>query len=354
MKFTTPPLISIPTVRTGATLVTIVGLPPTFYGEILANGGASIIDHGFYWGTSQSSQPNRISLGSRSGTGLGVFSQLITSFPQNTTYYYKAYARNSAGIGYGGVLSIKTATSPKITTTSLPSGLLGSTYNQTLIATGTTPITWSITSGSLPDGLSLNQSTGLISGTPKAVGTYSFPVIARNSAGSDTKTLSITIGAYTLPVQPPTGYVGKPYSYKIPVPPGITPMTWTASGLPPGLRISMGTGEISGTPTKAGSFRITAIATGRTTSGTRTVTVNLTIVIRDAIIPYSLLEDIELQFDEEDAADSFDESMSETNEVIEVNEMSEVIEKISNNGCNAVSGYFVLALLGVSPFIRRE
>ena len=79
-----------------------------------------------------------------------------------------------------------------ITTDTLPDGKVGEAYSQTLIATGTTPITWSII-GALPDGLSLNKDTGKISGTPTADCTAKFTVKATNSAGSDTKELSITI-----------------------------------------------------------------------------------------------------------------------------------------------------------------
>ena len=80
-----------------------------------------------------------------------------------------------------------------ITTDRLPDGKVGKAYSQTLIATGTVPITWSIDSGNLPAGLSLNKDSGEISGTPTADGTAKFTVKAGNSVGSDTKELSITI-----------------------------------------------------------------------------------------------------------------------------------------------------------------
>ena len=79
-----------------------------------------------------------------------------------------------------------------ITTDTLPDGKVGEAYSQILTATGTEPITWSI-SGELPKGLTLKETTGEISGTPTAEGTASFTVKATNSAGSDTKELSITI-----------------------------------------------------------------------------------------------------------------------------------------------------------------
>ena len=84
------------------------------------------------------------------------------------------------------------ATTPNIITDTLPDGKVGEAYSQTLTADGTTPITWSI-DGGLPAGLSLNADTGEISGTPTAEGTATFTVKATNSAGSNTKELSITI-----------------------------------------------------------------------------------------------------------------------------------------------------------------
>ena len=81
---------------------------------------------------------------------------------------------------------------PSITTDTLPDGKVGEAYSQTLTATGTAPITWSI-DGGLPAGLSLNEDTGEISGTPTADGTAKFTVKATNSAGSNTKELSIVI-----------------------------------------------------------------------------------------------------------------------------------------------------------------
>ena len=89
-------------------------------------------------------------------------------------------------------ISENAAAAPSITTSSLPDGKVGEAYSHTLTATGTAPITWSV-DGGLPADLSLNVNTGEISGTPTAAGTSTFTVKATNSAGSDTKELSITI-----------------------------------------------------------------------------------------------------------------------------------------------------------------
>ena len=82
---------------------------------------------------------------------------------------------------------------PAITTTTLPGGTVGTPYHHQLQATGGGFILWELFSGELPDGLTLKQTTGEISGTPTAVGTATFTVKAENSVGSGTKELSITI-----------------------------------------------------------------------------------------------------------------------------------------------------------------
>ena len=84
---------------------------------------------------------------------------------------------------------------PTIQTESLPGGTVGTDYSQTLAADGSAPIAWSVSGGSLPEGLSLNESTGEISGTPTAAGTYTFDVEAQNDYGSETRELAIEIKA---------------------------------------------------------------------------------------------------------------------------------------------------------------
>ena len=82
---------------------------------------------------------------------------------------------------------------PAITTTTLPGGTVGTPYHHQLQATGGGFILWELFSGELPDGLTLKQTTGVISGTPTAEQTAQFTVRALNSVGNDKKELSITI-----------------------------------------------------------------------------------------------------------------------------------------------------------------
>ena len=87
------------------------------------------------------------------------------------------------------------AQAPVISTAALANGAVGTSYLATLAAAGTAPITWSLSSGTLPAGLTLNGSSGEISGTPTTAGTSNFVIAADNAGGTDLQTLSLTIAA---------------------------------------------------------------------------------------------------------------------------------------------------------------
>lgn len=151
----------------------------THYGRILQPTSAN--------GTASLSLPDGVTLSDT--TKLYVFNE------QYNGDYKTDYASALQNI------SPATPQAPFITTTSLPDGKVGVAYSQALAATGTTPITWTLESGSLPAGLSLSSS-GIISGTPTTAGTFTFTVKATNSAGSDTKELSIVIQAASVGPNP--------------------------------------------------------------------------------------------------------------------------------------------------------
>ena len=132
-------------------------------------------------------------------TGLTLSATGVISGAPTTAgaFNFSVQATNSKGSDTKA-LSMTITAAPAITTTTLPAGITGTSYSQTLTATGTAPINWSLASGNLPTGLNLSAA-GAISGTPTEAGTFNFTVQATNSAGSDTKTLSIMI------TQPVTG-----------------------------------------------------------------------------------------------------------------------------------------------------
>lgn len=91
-----------------------------------------------------------------------------------------------------GVVGSVAPSSPVITTASLNAMTVGAAVSQTLAASGTTPVTWSVASGALPPGVSLSSS-GILTGTPTAAGAYSVTIRATNAAGSNDKTFSGTV-----------------------------------------------------------------------------------------------------------------------------------------------------------------
>lgn len=95
-------------------------------------------------------------------------------------------------------ITVRAAVPPTINTDFLTNAIKDTSYIYTLAAIGDAPITWSIESGSLPGGLSLNTSTGEISGTPTDSGKFDFIVKATNGGGSATQSLSITVNERTL------------------------------------------------------------------------------------------------------------------------------------------------------------
>jgi len=82
--------------------------------------------------------------------------------------------------------------SPSIITTSIPAGHVGQSFTQSLMSSGAGNV-WTIQSGNLPPGLSLDATTGVILGTPTTPGTFNFTVRVQNLFGNDTRGLTITI-----------------------------------------------------------------------------------------------------------------------------------------------------------------
>lgn len=107
----------------------------------------------------------------------------------------------TAPTGCGRAGSI--GTSPAITSSAPPDGTAGSGYSHTVTATGTPTPTFSVSTGSLPPGLALDATTGLISGQPTAPGTYTFDITASNGISPDAvASYTVTIGVPTAAASP--------------------------------------------------------------------------------------------------------------------------------------------------------
>ncbi len=155
---------------------------------------------------------------------------------------------------------------PNITTTGLPNGQVGVAYSTTLAVANNLDGRWAV-AGSLPAGLTLNTTTGVISGTPTTAATSSFTAtFTETSTGfNDVQALSIRIASSPGPVitttSLPPGYVGHAYSATLAVSGAAGSWSLTAGALPAGLTLNSATGVISGTPTHTSATPVTSTFT---------------------------------------------------------------------------------------------
>ncbi len=194
---------------------------------------------------------------------------------------------------------------PLITSGPPPDSTTATPYAFTVTASGSPTPTFGITSGALPPGLTLDTTSGVISGTATATGSFAFTVTASNSAGTDGEPYTITVLAAPVIAAgtPAAGVVDTPYTHTITVdgfpdptltvtsgalPRGLTLDTATAStsgvpaaadrvtvARPAGLNLEALTRTISGTPTVAGTFTFTVTATNSAGTDSATYTIEI-------------------------------------------------------------------------------
>lgn len=223
------------------------------YSQILqANNGTIPVS----WAVSGGSLPDGLTLDSSTGEIAGV--PTIAG-----VFGFTVQVTDASGQVATKDLSILVNPAPEIVTTSLSGATAGSPYSQIIEATGGTfDLTWTVASGSLPFGLSLNGVTGGISGTPTTVGTYVFEVkVFDANAVTVSKTLAIVVNSIPVITRKnlPGGKIGKNYSQVISYSGGTGPLNWevVSGSLPTGLGLNSVNGAISGIPTTIGRFNFT-------------------------------------------------------------------------------------------------
>jgi len=173
-----------------------------------------------------------------------------------------------------------TLAAPVIVSVDTASGIATQSFGYQIIASNS-PVSYAATG--LPNGLTINTLTGLITGTPALYGVFTTTISATNSVGSDSEIVTFTIDSLPVITSVVTsiGKVDSSFTYAI-IATNLPITSYGATGLPTGLIINGASGIISGTPTISGVFVTTITATNKvgTTSQTLTITINDTAITK--------------------------------------------------------------------------
>jgi hypothetical protein len=166
---------------------------------------------------------------------------------------------------------------PVITSSVTATGTVNTGFSYQIAATNS-PTSYG--ASGLPSGLSVNTTTGLISGTPIVSGSFNVTINATNLSGTGSATLALTIGTAALPPAPvitsflsASGTQNTAFSYQITA--TNSPTSFGASGLPSGLSVNTSSGLIYGTPTVSGSFSVPISASNSGGGGSATLSLTI-------------------------------------------------------------------------------
>lgn len=293
----------------GTSTATSVGpYAATLNGTAFENGANTTVS--FKYSTVQATTDGgggtSVSATSPSGTGGGANSSSFSVttgniFSCGTTYYYSAHGTNSAGSDFDTTsVSFTTSACTNITTTTIANKPEATTYTvgtplATIAATGGDgSYSFSVVAGAMPAGLSLNSSTGAITGTTPNLLTntpYNFTVRANDGVGAtDDQALSLTITAdndapvFTSSIGPTSAVEGSAYHYdaddtvNVTEPEGQTlTFSLNAEAISAGMTINSASGLITWTPVNGGPASVNVVVT--VTDGTSSPTLSWTITV---------------------------------------------------------------------------
>ncbi|MBQ2573840.1 MAG: hypothetical protein II575_06425, partial [Bacteroidales bacterium] len=187
LQFTTG--IGTPTVQTSEA-TNITGSSVTLVGNVTSDGGATVTERGFVYGTSASDLSQNV----QSGSGTGSFTKVLTELNASTTYYYKAYATNSIGTNYGEVKQFTTSSSMPTVQTNNASSITttGATLRGNVTADGGATVTargfvYGTSASDLSQNVQCGNGTGSFSKAITGLSwgtTYYYKAYATNTAGT--------------------------------------------------------------------------------------------------------------------------------------------------------------------------
>lgn len=198
-----------------------------------------------------------------------------------------------ANFGSATVSVIQTPAAPAFTASTPPAtGTVGVSYSYTFAASGVPAPTFTVSSGTLPDGVTLSTA-GVLSGRPTTTGTFAFTVTAANGVTPNATTGTLTVTVDPAPIAPvliastppAAAMVGAPYSYSFTAS-GVPAPTFTVSSgsLPDGLTLTPA-GLLSGTPTSAGSSTFTVTASNEASPDATTAPLTISVAPIPVVIP---------------------------------------------------------------------
>ena len=208
--------------------------------------------------------------------------QLTAIFPAAGTFTIPVQVTDAAQGSITRTLTVQVVAPLTVTAPATVTITSGSTFTLTPSASqGAPPYTYSISAGMLPPGLTLS-TTGVISGTPTATGTFTFTIQVTDGTGTIVQTVvTVVVSAPALTIMTagtlPAGTAGTAYLQGFQALNGTGTLTWSLAGgtLPPGLSVSP-SGVLSGTPTQGGTFSFTVQVTD---GGGATATQTFVVVI---------------------------------------------------------------------------